>query len=604
MAAAVAQEVPGKPSESRLEPWADPALKVMNGLVLWLDADRPHAARRVHGQPELSDGTRVETWYDASGHGWDLSQSREGARPTYLQRALRFDGEATYLERSGLAERLRGFTLFVVAAPLSNGGGFRAFAAMHQDRQPDFTSAYTLDLGPGFTGRFESLNVEGNGFGGAGNLMADASEFGVVRRMTITSAPGSGGTKLWVDGKPGRSRDRGESELIADRILVGCARFCRVPARRRASKGDILQILLYDRVLDQAERREVEGYLASRPGEGSIVRAARPGIGKPLVAAKDPPPVQMLVPGFSARELPVDLKNINNVRYRPDGRLVVLGYDGNIHLLSDRDGDGLEETVETFWENKGDLVAPIGMALTPTGYERGEGVFVASKGKVSLIVDTDRDGKADREIIVARGWRELPHGVDALGVAVDGQRNVYFGLGTTDFTNAYVLDKGGRAAYRLGDEHGTIQKVSPDFGRRDHRHGRSFPVGLLFTARRPVRHRSVVATWRHRHLLDEVVHNTRPQRWHYDALAAVRKNSSVVDEWRASSTGAAAPIDVRAVLQRAGRWRARVRAGPLARRRVGDGVLAGQAVPHRAGEDLGRLRRAESPDRGDDHAPG
>ncbi len=399
---------------------------------------------------------------------------------------MRFDGEATYLERSGLAERLRGFTLFVVAAPLSNGGGFRAFAAMHQDRQPDFTSAYTLDLGPGFTGRFESLNVEGNGFGGAGNLMADASEFGVVRRMAITSAAGAGGTKLWVDGKPGRSRDRKESELIADRLLVGARFYGSPPDVRGFLEGDILQILLYDRVLDQAERREVEGYLASRPGEGSIVRAARPGIGKPLVAAKDPPPVQMrFVPGFSARELHhVDLKNINNVRYRPDGRLVVLGYDTAISICSPTaTATAPRATVETFWESKGRLRGPIGMALTPPGYERGEGVFVASKGKVSLIVDADHDGKAEKEIVVASGWKELPHGVDALGVAIDGQGNIYFGLGTTDFTNAYVLDKKGESTYRLEDEHGTIQKVSPDFGRREIvATGVRFPVGLAFNA--------------------------------------------------------------------------------------------------------------------------
>ena len=62
------------------------------------------------------------------------------------------------------------------------------------------------------------------------------------------------------------------------------------------------------------------------------------------------------------------------------------------------------------------------MALTPQDYHGGEGVFVASKGKVSLIVDVDRDGKADKEIIVAQGWKELPHGVDALGVALDSGR--------------------------------------------------------------------------------------------------------------------------------------------------------------------------------------
>src|SRR5829696_6413075 len=109
-----------------IEPWADPGLKVTRGLALWLDAGKLNAARKAHGQPEVSDGARVETWYDASGHGWDVTQARAVAQPRFLEGALRFDGEATYLERAGLKTRMKGFTLFVVAAPLSNGGGYRA----------------------------------------------------------------------------------------------------------------------------------------------------------------------------------------------------------------------------------------------------------------------------------------------------------------------------------------------------------------------------------------------------------------------------------------------------------------------------------------------
>ena len=169
---------------------------------------------------------------------------------------------------------------------------------------------------------------------------------------------------------------------------------------------------------------------------------------------------------------------------------MALTYAGDIDLLSDADGDGLEETVERFWESKGALVAPIGMAIAPDHHHSGEGVFVACKGKVSLIVDVDRDGKADKEIIVARGWKELPHGVDALGVAVDRTGNVYFGLGTTDFTNAYQIDRTGRAAYDLKNDHGTIQRVSPDFLKREIiATGIRFPVALAFN-----RHGDLFAT--------------------------------------------------------------------------------------------------------------
>src|SRR5439155_4989512 len=89
--------------------------------------------------------------------------------------------------------------------------------------------------------------------------------------------------------------------------------------------------------------------------------SASAAAGQPLVRVADPPPVQTLVPGFTVRQLPVDLTNINNVKYRADGKLVALAYSGNIYLLSDTDGDGLEDKAELFWEGKGRLRGPVGL---------------------------------------------------------------------------------------------------------------------------------------------------------------------------------------------------------------------------------------------------
>ena len=472
----------GSGSAQELAPWADQGLKVRQGLLIWLDAGRLNAARQAHGEAELSSGSRVQTWYDSSGRNQHFGQDEELARPRFLDGGIRFDGESTYLARSGLNVHLKDFTLFIVGTPLSNGGGFRAFTAYQQDGQLDYTSGITLDMGPGLSGRFETLNVEGKGFNGAENLLEAPSKFGDLRQITVTSTSAPGGTKLYLDGKVAHSRDRAESLMDVDRMFVG-ARYYGSPASIRGFlDGDVLHVLLYGRVLDASEREEVERYLAKRLAEfGSLTRPRRAIVGNPLVSVPNPPAVQMLVRGFQAHELPVDLTNINNLRYRHDGKLVALAYDGNIDLLSDRDGDGLEETVERFWENTGSLVAPIGMALTPPEYPRGDGVFVASKGKVSLISDTNRDGKADEEIVIAKGWKELPHGVDALGVALGADGSVYFGLGTTDFTNAYMVNQQGQAGYRLEDEHGTIQRIAPDFSSREIiATGIRFPVGLAF----------------------------------------------------------------------------------------------------------------------------
>ena len=106
------------------------------------------------------------------------------------------------------------------------------------------------------------------------------------------------------------------------------------------------------------------------------------------VGAEPEPVVRMLVPGFTVRELPVHLSNLNNLRFAPDGRLVALGYDGRIHALSDTDGDGLEDKDEIFWD-KPTISVPVGMAWFK------DSLYVSSHGKVSLLRDTDGDGKAD-----------------------------------------------------------------------------------------------------------------------------------------------------------------------------------------------------------------
>src|SRR4029077_20076668 len=96
-------------------------------------------------------------------------------------------------------------------------------------------------------------------------------------------------------------------------------------------------------------------------------------------------------------------------------------------------------------------------------------------------VDTHGDGKADKEIVIASGWKELPHGVDALGLALDKAGNIYFGLGTTDYSNPYLLDRQGIGHYDLHSERGTILKVSPDFKKREVvATGIRFSVGLAF----------------------------------------------------------------------------------------------------------------------------
>ena len=99
------------------------------------------------------------------------------------------------------------------------------------------------------------------------------------------------------------------------------------------------------------------------------------------------PIVRMLVPGFTVEEIPVELSNQNNLRFAPDGTLTSLGYDGRVWRLRDTNGDGLEDTAEPFWDQS-TISVPVGMNWSTAG------LFVSSHGKVSLLRDTDGDGRA------------------------------------------------------------------------------------------------------------------------------------------------------------------------------------------------------------------
>lgn len=201
----------------------------------------------------------------------------------------------------------------------------------------------------------------------------------------------------------------------------------------------------------------------------------------PLAKVPDPPLVKMLLPGFSVHELPVDLTNLNNVRARRDGKLVTLGYDGDIHLLSDTNGDDIEDSKTVYWKNQGSIRGPIGMVLTPEGYPHGQGVLLASKGKVSMIVDRNGDDVGDEELIVASGWQEIPQNVDAVGLAMDHDGTLYFGLGTANYANAFLIDGSGKANYDLRNERGTVQRISADWKRRDTVcTGIRFPIAFQF----------------------------------------------------------------------------------------------------------------------------
>ncbi len=187
----------------------------------------------------------------------------------------------------------------------------------------------------------------------------------------------------------------------------------------------------------------------------------------PTATAADPalPPVQFFVPGFVARELPVQLTNQNNVAYAPDGRLFTAGYDGRVHLLRDTDGDGLEDTVTTLWDKtSGDYA--LGLLF------HDGALYVMFRNEVARFRDTDGDGIPETREVALTGWDDpalasnkllLRRRVDAaLGLAIGPDGSFYLSMGNAAYNKPYLLDAEGRSTYDPRTRRGCVLRISPD----------------------------------------------------------------------------------------------------------------------------------------------
>src|SRR5262249_37795902 len=206
-------------------------LPLRDGLELWLDAGRVTA-----DQPAPADGKLAE-WRDASGKGRHLRQENPEARPTLVRAGssavVRFDGIGTHLRAVKQTAELKSFTVFVVAAPRHNLGGFRGMLAFNAAGERDYTSGLTIDLGPGGTPRFSYLNVEGRGFGGAKSLRTGDDPFPGLHTLEVWSDAAAKTVRLFVDSRQERDRARDPATLSMAEITVGARYYNHEPGPQR-----------------------------------------------------------------------------------------------------------------------------------------------------------------------------------------------------------------------------------------------------------------------------------------------------------------------------------------------------------------------------------
>ena len=433
-------------------------------VVFWPDAQSP-LLRFVSDGPEQAPRLVV-------GKGWST---------------VRFDGIDDALRLLSPGASLGSASLWMVLAPHQNPGDFRGFLATNAPAQRDYVSGFNIDMGPGPSLRWETINIEGRGFSGMQNLNPNAVRFGTLQILEVRLDKEQKQIVLCVNGKQTGQRPWAAEPISLDQWTLGARFYTNGPGDqlvRGHAACDIAELIVFEGVLSGEQSQELHKRLEAKH---RMLAEVLPDQIKSstdfdaLVKIDNPPEVQMLHRGFDVHRIPLEMTNVNNVLYRHDGVLVTLGYNGDVHLLRDTNADGLEDQAKVFYKNQGSLRGPIGMVLTKPGDPRGFGVFVSSKGKVSLLLDKDQDDLCDEEIVAANGWEEITQNVDAVGLAMAPDGSLFFGLGAANYANAYLVDDKGASKFDIKSDRGTIQKVSSDFSKRETVcTGVRFPIGIAF----------------------------------------------------------------------------------------------------------------------------
>lgn len=129
----------------------------------------------------------------------------------------------------------------------------------------------------------------------------------------------------------------------------------------------------------------------------------------------------VLPPGFSMIRF-AEVNRPTALAFDEAGRLYVTSNDGAVTVLVDEDGDGRADREQLFYE---DFYIPLGITVRPGTAD----VYVSSRGQINILRDTDGDLQADENTLFVRGLPRDWHQNNNLKFGPDGM--LYVTIGST-----------------------------------------------------------------------------------------------------------------------------------------------------------------------------
>jgi len=241
---------------------------VKTGLQLWLKADS------ITG---IEEGGGVATWTDSSGNGRNAVQSTSSEQPTFTSAgigpaALKFDGVNDDMEVPFSAFfNSEEFTVFCVAKSNATAGDHTVVSSIESGKG----FALFMDMRVKYSTAFWRGGGGDDGITSAANSVVNTGAQIMTYVMDDTDADSQSDTvTLFVNG-----RQEAQDTSSVDYVPNGSANLKIGEMSGDFFDGQIAEILIYNSVLSDDDREQVEGYLSVKYGIGLYYTHEYAGVG-------------------------------------------------------------------------------------------------------------------------------------------------------------------------------------------------------------------------------------------------------------------------------------------------------------------------------------